>query len=457
MNILIDKNKFIYFLVVSLLIGIFSALNWKIALFISIAYILFIIYLAIPYKLQVIGIILLYPYTDFINEKISVFKIGLSLYITILLFKAINERRSKLLFNNKISKAYIIFIIVCIFSIIFAPNKAGALEEVIRLTSIGLMCAIIYCYIESKQDILKIYSFFLISSIIPIIIGFIQSIFNLGMIYGDDKRVISTFSHPSNSGFYFAFLSINFLILIISKRNRLLFKNKKSIYVLFFMAIISLYGTSTRSAWINFAIGVILTVILYYKELIIYCIYIGGPAILLVYNKIKSRFVGEISSTGALVVNVFGISVTGSYASRIYFWIYSIEHMFLKNILFGTGIGSFFYTYSGIMHEQLIGRAEYVEMHNDFIKLLAETGIVGIVTYIIFLLLTLINFIRTEKVIIDKDVKIILRIITIIFIMACILHFTDALFRILSVEWALAILLGIGIKIIDLNKRGECV
>lgn len=452
MNTLINKNKLIYFFLISLLIGMLSALNWKVAVLIFLVCIFFIVYITLPYKVHVLGVILLYPYTDFINEKISIFKIGLSLYIIALLLRGIIEKKSKIFFKNKIVKSYIIFVSVATFSIIFAPDKLGALEEIVRLISIGGMCGIVYCYINCKKDILKIYKVFLISSIIPIIIGFIQSIFNLGMLYGNSKRVISTFGHPSNSGFYFAFLSINFLVLIISKRYNLLCKNRAYMYVLFLMSIISLYRTSTRSAWINFVIGII-AILLYYKELIIYCIYIGLPTILLVYNNIKNRFIGEISSTGALVVNIFGISVTGSYASRIYFWIYSIEHMFLENVLFGAGIGSFFYTYSGIMHQELIGRAEYVEMHNDMVKILAETGILGIIVYMIFLLVTLISMVKVERKIIDKDIKIILRIVIIIFIMSYILHFTDALFRLLSIEWTLAILLGIGIKIINLDKK----
>ena len=91
MNTLINKNKLIYFFLISLLIGMLSALNWKVAVLIFLVCIFFIVYITLPYKVHVLGVILLYPYTDFINEKISIFKIGLSLYIIALFLSIIMQ------------------------------------------------------------------------------------------------------------------------------------------------------------------------------------------------------------------------------------------------------------------------------------------------------------------------------------------------------------------------------
>ncbi|ELC8386905.1 O-antigen ligase family protein [Clostridium perfringens] len=449
--------KYKIYLSILLLVVLFSSIITFIALPLKILMILaiggFFYINFVNYNLQVEILIFMLPLTDMLNSLSNEkYKSILGIYIIILFIYSLLKYNNKTIFKEKIIGIFIIYILICLLSIIYVPNKLGAIEEVTRYVVIGSTVGIVYGYVNNINKAAKIFKIFIFSGIMPIIVGILQIIFKSGMMYGEYDRVISTFGHSSKSGFFFSAFSLIMILIFISKNEKLFFKNKIIIRIMLILSLLLLYKTYTRSAWINFIIVFIIMLITWYRKLIIYLIYIGLPLTILLWKNLKTRFFEEVGSTGPLVINIGGLNITGSYASRVYFWIYGLKNMFIKNIFLGTGISSFYYTYSQIMHSELIGRPESVEMHNDFIKILCELGIIGASVYLISLVLVLKELIVGLKNTKNEISILIFRATILIYVMAIIAHFSDALLRLFSIELIVATLIGISIKLKKIER-----
>ena len=119
-------------------------------------------------------------------------------------------------------------------------------------------------------------------------------------------------------------------------------------------------------------------------------------------NIIKRTIAGVINSKNAIheYYNVGNISrnLTTSMGERIELWDLGYE-LFINNIMFGVGYNH----YNKIVNEKVSAQHYPQSMnrhhgaHNEILHVAAEMGIIGITSFLIFILLPLIVFVRLYK------------------------------------------------------------
>lgn len=221
----------------------------------------------------------------------------------------------------------------------------------------------------------RIINIILISSIIPNLIGLIQlkvSIFTTIISEQGTYRIGSTFAHPNFYGYFLCIVIIALLYKIKNKNSKILIiymivnlfllvktESRTTLFLSIFIIMINIFRKINKS---NSKLKIPIIIVLILIGIITFIFLINNDAI------VNSRFNLKVDDN------------MGSFNWRVMKWITSIEY-WIKNpvsVMFGLGwMTSFVYT-SNILY---VGYA----MHNEFIRILFETGLVGFFSYIAFL------------------------------------------------------------------------
>lgn len=238
--------------------------------------------------------------------------------------------------------------------------------------------------IKSKVNYIKV---FMISYFISMVIGYIffigyyLGIVNLKLIakfqvltqfFGSENLLrFSPGSYPNEYGNVSSFVLAVLSLLFLSRRElikqRLLFNHSRStVYLtaLFILTGIALFLTTTRSAYVSFILSLVYIVIFSHinpKKLMMILLKVS-PIVCIIYFIIQ-RFLFNINSVIMDEYNSF-FKAYGSTTVRFLAWHLAYIN-FSKNIILGSGFG----TASGI--------------HNTYLQLLFETGLLGIILLLI--------------------------------------------------------------------------
>lgn len=284
-------------------------------------------------------------------------------------------------FNNIMKYFYvfnILFVIISLFSIVYAKNKIAVLSETARFIEYIILFVIIIAYVN-KETLMNGYDLFKKSMILTAIVGLIQFIFNLskykdGYAILNRGRVYSTFTNPNYYGAAVNLIIFWYIIKTFNeKRNKNNFLINLLIVILFF---INLVLTTTRGSWIAFLIGLIIIGLLEYKRILLYIPII--PALMMLVPTIRKR-----------IMSIFIYSKVSDSSSRLKLWETGL-YMLKENIFTGVGSGNFIYRYHEYVNKypSLKIKSNVYTAHNSYIKMLAELGIFGgiIFTVIYFML-----------------------------------------------------------------------
>ncbi len=331
-----------------------------------------ILVLLINPKWGLFAIILLRPTLDF-SSNLTIFEIGplsinLASLLGLLLIPVvimIAAKKKNLLKKIPLLKNWILFLVVLSLSMLISFNKTASISELIRFISIFSLFILGSITIRNKNDLLQIILISIISMVIPSLVALYQLVNNTGLTlsYQDvPNRLFGTFAHPN----LFAFS----LTLSIALSLAMFLKNKNtSIKFLYGFAFLSYSGllalTYTRGAWILFIFMIISAGILKLRKLLIistlifFCLYLTvGP--------VKDR-----------INSITTLSPYSSITWRFNLWRDSFEYIKEAPIL-GHGTGT---------SEELIKirRGSFLGStapHNDFLKILLENGIFGIIAFL---------------------------------------------------------------------------
>ena len=255
------------------------------------------------------------------------------------------------------SGPWLIFLAASALSFGISKNLAGSLADWLRLSSIFAAYLMTRTLVVSEKKAKVFFLTILLSSLIPMTValyqwGTDQGVFSKDFEYG---RLAGTFSHPNAFSSYLLIILVFNLVLILEKQSfiagKLLFLHTAFCLFLFVM-------TFSRGAWIVFVISMLFIGFLRYRKVFILMPILAILA-LVFFPAIGERLEGMI---------FFGAAGDASSITwRQMAWSNAME-LFLKNPLLGNGLGMISY--------ELGYRA-----HNDYVRLLAETGVVGIVSY----------------------------------------------------------------------------
>lgn len=263
----------------------------------------------------------------------------------------------------------IVFVVISLVSTLYAVNKPAAVAETIRFLEYAAIFYLILL-ISDDQFIKKGLILFYIVMIFASLFGIIQFAFNLsgfhdvGVPFGRG-RIYSTFENPNYWG---AAVNLVIFVPIIDLIEGKMF-NKLYDYIAIIIFMFNLILSFTRGSWVGFALGIVtLFAIRYRKALIsVPC----GIAVLLAVPSTRGRIFSIFNPDNLTNMERLKLWKTGLIMFKDHFWT-------------GVGNGNYLYRYKEYIikyRDLYLGRNQF-SVHNSFIKMFAELGIFGGISFI---------------------------------------------------------------------------
>ena len=326
-----------------------------------------------------------FPDVQIIRPKLLVLELGifiivLSYLIQIILSGSIKYRKTNL------NIPVLIYVVYIFLIYLVTENKPVAVNELKRM----LLCSSIYFVTTNIIQTDKNRHFILISWVIgstwAVIYGLLQRNGGIWILQVPQmSRVYSTFGNP----IFFAAYLVIFIPVIIA----LLFYIKKSflkliLFLITVLCLIALYFTQTRSAWIGFAVSIIVYGLLNIKS-----------------RKTRFMFISGFVFF-CIIFSFLTWHIWLRHQAHPLIWRDTFR-MWLHYPIFGTGPGTFHINFPKYASKELLDiwpqkQAIINDAHNEYIQILSEVGIVGL--SIFFLLI--ISFYRFAlRIIYSGDIK----------------------------------------------------
>lgn len=329
-----------------------------------------------------------------------------------------------------------VFLFLALVSTLLSFNITASLAELARLISIFSLYALGFIIVTTKKELGYLIKTIVLSAVIPSFFALYQFFTNSGMtIFTEEiyNRIFGTFAHPNLLAYY---LIIPLALLVFAFSKDIQKKNPNIFYPLSFLFFTTLLIlTYTRGAWLAFLLIIfIIGVVKYRKFLVISAIIVF--LIYAVFEPIRIRIDNLITSDPG-----------SSVQWRLSLWKDSVAYI-SEAPIFGHGTG----TANELILEKRGMKFGSSDPHNDYLKILLENGILGLIAYLVIytsLIATLIIKYARES---DKNMKNILLIIISLSLVFYIMSFADNIIRNTALQWAYWSLIGSLFAVSSINK-----
>jgi O-antigen ligase len=275
---------------------------------------------------------------------------------------------------------FTLFLVLCLVSLTYSRFREAGIRDWVRLASAFMLFVLMIDGFRERETHFTSYvlSAMLLGSLVPIGIAAFQAVTGSGYsITVGYNRVFGTFWHPNGLAFFVSQVALYALAGVLYSHSR----PRRMIYAAVAgMAILILVMTFTRIAWIAFLIGAFaLSSMRGFRLAVALPIALAISLALVV--PIRERF-SDLTSLSlrnmSTVSPIPGYSVSALFNNSLHFRIYvwsSTAPLFMRSPILGNGWGSF----NDLAAEAaLIGEGA----HNDYWRLLVETGLMGLVVYL---------------------------------------------------------------------------
>lgn len=335
------------------------------------------------FKIILYIIIFFYPYTWYIDQNTSqifegsVYFLSLStIFQLLILFMSLI-----IILNNinilkifiKINKYIILWILLGGFSIIYSIYPSASFRRFLSLISVYGLSLIIFYLFNSKNDKLKVLKIIIFSSFVPYLVGFNHLIYqksNFSYTSFGLARITSIFYNANVFGFFIVVNIISILILVTKDRSKTLIY-----YIYLLISILLLVNTFSKSAWIGL-FGVLIYFTFFCK--------INIKRKLLLFIVVFSFVL--ILGLNELFLERFSYREESSWLWRLAQWEQGVE-IWKHHPVFGVGLESFYIP--NLYLTSVYGYSAYAfnaDMHNDYLRILLETGILGLILWMLFII-----------------------------------------------------------------------
>lgn len=255
---------------------------------------------------------------------------------------------------------YLLFLIVCAVSLVESPDKMGGVKDLFRFTSLFFIYQLVGYVGRTERGMRRVLVAIAISGIGPILVGAYQLFSGSGFVIkqGAFVRLEGTFVHPNPFSLYLV-LVLPALIAawIVVKEWR------RWLGIIIVGLGICLVFTFTRTGWIGLVAAVLIMAWLRYRK-IFFVIPIVLAAVLFLIPGVSARF-SDLDSTDAP-----SGATTNSLDWRFAYWSEALASLG-ESPVWGQGLGYIKDT-----------TEEGKEAHNDFVRVLVETGVAGLVFFV---------------------------------------------------------------------------
>lgn len=326
---------------------------------------------------------------------------------------------------------FILLIIYTAISYFYSIDKISTFQETLRLLSIfmSFSAAYILC-IKIPTARTTIIATILLASILPLSFALFQLVSGTGFSdnIGTDGRLFGTFKHPN------AFAS--FLIIIIAVLTYRVFAlhqantNTNLTKILLFFTIAILLLTFSRGGW--FALIIFFTVFSLLR----------APKLLFITVSMIVVLFFTSQTVHDRIEDIYNPPADSSIRWRVQQWKNAVAAWQLSPI-YGYGAGT-----EIAIHEQEQGfYAGNPYTHNDFVKSLQETGIIGLSLFLFLLGMTLTLLIKKYRYLDDGNKKLFVLIVIILFVAEIGFGMSSNIWRSTAVQWLLWTLIACALSI----------
>ncbi len=303
---------------------------------------------------------------------------------SVILFILLYYKSPKKIFKYPASYNWFVFLLTTAVAVVISPYKGSSLSLLLNLTSYMAFYFIALHFAEygdSKKFWIKILFF----STIPAVFFANIDLLTGGHIYSDaGMRIKGTFTHPNILAFYLIFSFVT--TLIYARYSRLTIHKKILITLIAADIFILLLFTKTRSAWIAFFLfSATYSIIKERKYIILLIIF---STILYIIPHTRERITNILNSPHS-----YQKEKLNSFSWRLELWKSSLSYIKRKPVL-GNGLCTF-RPYSKNFFP-LAGKSG-AAAHNIYIKLLFESGIIGLLAYLSIFIAIILSIIKKKN------------------------------------------------------------
>ena len=304
-------------------------------------------------------LLLLYALVSSISIAAANIAISLAAVMAIVRY---SQERMPVIFDKGLIKAMGIFLIAVLLSAVFAFKPGIALERGATYFYRMLPLVLAIMFIRNKGQLLKILLVMASSIVIADSYAIWQG------IHGNYRANAFAASPMVLAGYLIQMIP---LLLIVGLEHRAITLQEKVYFLMgAVLSCIALIYNSTRGAWIAVVVTLILYGLLHVKR---------NKKVVLMFL-VGSIFLGMLAlNTPLISERVHSITdMQGqSNAERILLW-RSSWNMFLDHPLVGVGAGNFVEVYRPYYIFPEAKEPELGHAHNNFMQMLAETGVIGL-------------------------------------------------------------------------------
>jgi len=259
--------------------------------------------------------------------------------------------------------AFAVFVLACLLSTIGSVNRIATLTEVTRIVAAVLMFVVLERLLVDLGAVRRVLVACYVSLIPAIGLGLVQSLSGGSFTSGGVSRIVGTFLHPNTFGFFLSMFMLMSIALYrhVQTRTRLLL----GLVVLVCGGLLVL--TYSRGSWVAFVVG--LVIIGVFQSRAVFAWMIGGVVVV----------IGLLPSVVARVTDVTTADTATGAASNSLTWRfqYWLDVIGLNRDNPVTGIGL-----KGTRYITDQSKAP----HNDFLRAYAETGLLGLLAFLLVVL-----------------------------------------------------------------------
>lgn len=260
------------------------------------------------------------------------------------------------IFRYEETGPFLVFIFISAISLFQSTDFMESVSDWLRLWSVLSVYLLMRILANSLKKTRLIFSVILMSSLIPLSVACYQHFSGTVLFEKEFGRLMGTFSHPNAFATYLV-LILAFCIAQVFEKQCLV--SKKVLLPLVLISMILLVMTFSMGAWIVFVFILVFMGIFRYRKM--FLLIPAGAALL-------------IFTMPAVLERIHGM-VDPSYTRGASSWEWRLEAwselfpLFLQKPFFGRGLG--------MVQLEMGFRA-----HNDYLRLLVETGAIGFLAYL---------------------------------------------------------------------------
>ncbi len=254
-----------------------------------------------------------------------------------------------------LAKAFAFVLAISFVGLAVAVDREAAFQDWLRLAGVFVLYVLVVDLIRTRDDVRRIITVMVLSAVVPLAIGMYQAVTGNG---NHDtaglNRIYGTFVHPSPYASYLVQLLPLAVVFFVHTRMRIA---RVVLGAMIPLMVLSVYATQTRAAWIGLAVVVIVFAgmrarwTLFFLPLVAAALFFALPGV-------ESRF-GEVGNNYSSVL----------WREQQWERSFSVASS-LQLVTTGAGLGS-------------INAALGNLAHNEYLRLLVETGIIGLTAMIV--------------------------------------------------------------------------